>query len=70
MSTPTPALGIGIVGAGFIAESHAQAARAHPGLRVAAVFDRDPGAAAALAARHGASVASDLDALLADPAVD
>lgn len=70
MTVTTGPLGIGIVGAGFIAESHALAARAHPGLRVAGVYDRDPGAAAALAARHGARAAADLDALLTDPAVD
>lgn len=63
-------LGIGIVGAGFIAESHAHAAQGHPGLRVTAVQDRNPAAAAALAARYGAVVAADLDALLADDSVD
>ena len=63
-------IGIGIVGAGFIAESHAQAAVAHPGLRVAAVQDLSRPAAAALGAKYQARVHDDLDDLLADPAVD
>lgn len=70
MTVSTDPLGIGIVGAGFIADSHAQAAQGHPGLRLAAVTDRNPVAAATLAARYGATVSADLDALLADPAVD
>jgi predicted dehydrogenase len=65
-----PSTGIGIVGAGFIAESHAQAASGHPGLRVTAVHDLSPAAAAALAARHGARVHATLGDLLADPGVD
>lgn len=63
-------LGLGIVGAGMIAEFHAQAAQALPGFRVVAVQDRFPAAAAALAIRYGATVSSDLAALLADDAVD
>ncbi len=63
-------LGIGIVGAGFIADSHAQAAAAHPHLRVAAVHDVSPGAAAGLAAKYGARVHDSLASLLTDPAVD
>ncbi|WP_029138693.1 Gfo/Idh/MocA family protein [Nakamurella lactea] len=70
MTVSTDPLGIGIVGAGFIADSHAQAAQGHPGLRLAAVNDRNPVAAAALAAKYGATVSPGLDELLADPAVD
>jgi predicted dehydrogenase len=70
MTVSTGPLGIGIVGAGFIAESHAQAAQGHPGLRLAAVTDRNPVAAVALGAKYGATVSPDLDALLADPTVD
>ena len=70
MSLDPRPLGIGIVGAGFIADSHAQAAISHPGLTVAAVHDAAPGAAAGLAARYGARVADSLDDLLADDTVD
>lgn len=67
---PHRVLGLGVVGAGFIAESHALAAAAHPGVRLASVYDRAAGAAGALAGRYGATVAPSLEALLADPAVD
>ncbi len=70
MTASAGPLGIGIVGAGMIAESHAQAAQGLPGFRIAAVHDRLPAAAAGLAARYGGTVASDLAALLADDAVD
>ncbi|MGH3384512.1 MAG: Gfo/Idh/MocA family protein [Nocardioidaceae bacterium] len=57
-------LGIGIVGAGFVAESHAAAIATDPRLRLSAVFDLDTAAAAAMAARFGAARATDLTELL------
>ncbi len=45
-------VGIAIVGAGFIAESHADAIAQLAGLRLCSVVDRDIGAARRLAARH------------------
>ncbi|MGI8417687.1 MAG: Gfo/Idh/MocA family protein, partial [Nakamurella sp.] len=70
MTTGPLGIGIGIVGAGFIAESHAQAIAGHPGLRLAAVYDRNPAAAAALAVKYGGTVLPELDDLLADESVD
>jgi predicted dehydrogenase len=46
----------GLVGTGYWAEStHAPALATTPGARLASVWGRDPDAAAALAARHGAT---------------
>lgn len=70
MSASAGPLGIGIVGAGMIAEFHAQAAQSLPGFRVVTVQDRSPVAALTLAARYGATVAADLYSLLADDNVD
>jgi myo-inositol 2-dehydrogenase/D-chiro-inositol 1-dehydrogenase len=62
--------GIGLIGAGRIGALHAGNIDRHPDARLVAVHDAQPAAAAALAARHGASVADGIDALLADPAID
>lgn len=75
MSAPTSeapdgVLGIGIVGAGFIADAHATAVAAHPGLQVRSAYDRNPVAARTLCAKFGGQAADDLESLLADPAVD
>ena len=55
---------VGLVGAGFIAESHAAAYAAHPGAELAYVVDPVPDKAAALAQRYGARPLRDLDELL------
>ena len=58
-----------LIGAGFIGPVHAGNIAAHPRARLRMVVDLNAAAAAALAAAHGALVAT-LDAALADPAVD
>jgi predicted dehydrogenase len=56
----------GLVGTGYWAETtHAPALATTPGARLASVWGRDPNAAAALAARHGATAYADFDAFLA-----
>lgn len=68
MSVPTPTA---LVGAGFIAEVHADALRQLPEVRVSAVVDRDEGRARALAARLGAaSTFADVEALIAAKACE
>lgn len=66
----TPTIGLGIVGCGWAAGEVARAAPAVPGLTIVATADTDPARAEALAGRTGARALPDLDALLADPAVD
>jgi UDP-N-acetyl-2-amino-2-deoxyglucuronate dehydrogenase len=62
--------GFGVVGAGVIGAFHAAAIAMVPGARLVAVTDVDPDRAEALAGRHGAVVAPDLDALVARDDVD
>src|ERR1700744_516220 len=62
--------GFGVVGAGVIGAFHAAAIAMVPGARLVAVTDVDPDRAKALAGRHGAVVAPDLDALVARDDVD
>lgn len=57
---------IGFAGAGFIANVHAGILAADDRVRVAAVFDADPHAAALFALRHGATSLPSLDALLSE----
>jgi predicted dehydrogenase len=57
-------LNIGLIGAGWAAGQHAASIKAIGGARVAAVFDRDAAAGAALAATVGARTAGNLDDLL------
>ena len=66
----TRSIAIGIVGAGFIAESHAAAIDALPGCRLSTVFDVQPSAASAVAIRHGADTADSLAGLLSRPDID
>ncbi|WP_370312856.1 NAD-dependent epimerase/dehydratase family protein [Sagittula sp.] len=47
---------IGLIGAGYIADWHADALKATPGVRIAAVCDPRESAAQALAQQHGAQV--------------
>ncbi len=59
-------LRFGLVGTGYWARiAHAPALALTEGIELAAVWGRDPGAAAALAAEHGATSVDDIDALLA-----
>ncbi len=60
---------VAVIGAGRIGRIHAATIAAHPRLRLACVADVAVDAARTLAAEHGA-VASDVDAALADPAID
>lgn len=64
--------GFGIVGCGMIAEFHTRAVAEIPGARVAATFDRHADRAARIAGLAGPDCRAydDLDAMLADPAVD
>jgi UDP-N-acetyl-2-amino-2-deoxyglucuronate dehydrogenase len=57
--------GFGIVGAGVIAATHAQAIAALPNAHIAAVTDVRPDAARAFAEAHGCAAEPDLAALLA-----
>jgi UDP-N-acetyl-2-amino-2-deoxyglucuronate dehydrogenase len=62
--------GFGIVGAGVIATTHAEAIAQVPGAWLAAVTDTSPEAAKRLAASRGCAAEPDLDALLARDDVD
>ena len=57
--------GFGIVGAGVIATTHAQAIAALPDAQLVAVTDVRPDAARAYADKYGCAVEPDLAALLA-----
>lgn len=62
--TATPEYRVGIVGAGYIASWHADAIRATPGLRLAAVCDPATEAAAGLAASYGIAAFDDLQVMI------
>ena len=62
--------GFGIVGAGVIAATHADAIASLPGARLIAVADNEPERAQSFAARHECAAEPDLDALLARDDVD
>lgn len=67
--SPAP-LGVAFIGGGFMADVHSRAARA-AGARIVGVTSSSPARSAAAADRIGADVAfDDVDALLADPAID
>jgi len=61
--------GFGIVGCGMISKFHALAVKDIRGARIAACFDAIPAAADRFAAEQGCRAYHDLDAMLADPAV-
>ena len=63
------AIGFGIVGCGMIANFHARAIGDVPGAKLVACYDTMPAAAERLAASTGCKPYTDLDAMLADPAV-
>jgi UDP-N-acetyl-2-amino-2-deoxyglucuronate dehydrogenase len=56
--------GFGIVGAGVISSTHAQAIASLPGARLVAVTDVETGRARSVAAAYGCTAEPDLDALL------
>ncbi|MGY3438336.1 MULTISPECIES: NAD-dependent epimerase/dehydratase family protein [unclassified Marinovum] len=60
----------GIIGAGYIADWHADAVRATGAAKVAAVCDLSADAARALAGAHGAQVFTSVDDMIAAGAVD
>jgi UDP-N-acetyl-2-amino-2-deoxyglucuronate dehydrogenase len=62
--------GFGIIGCGMIAHFHARAIADIRGARLVACYDTLPAAADKLAGIAGCTAYHDLDALLADPAVD
>jgi UDP-N-acetyl-2-amino-2-deoxyglucuronate dehydrogenase len=66
----TRTYGFGIVGCGVIAPTHVRAIAAQPNARLIGVTDIEKDKANAFAAEHGVTAYADLDALLADPAVD
>jgi UDP-N-acetyl-2-amino-2-deoxyglucuronate dehydrogenase len=65
-----PRRGFGIVGAGVIGATHAQAIALVPGARLVAIADVAPGRAKALAGEHGCAAEDDIDALLARTDID
>src|ERR1700756_5327888 len=62
--------GFGIVGAGAISSTHADAIASLPDARLVAVTDVEPGRAKSLAARNDCAAEPDLDALLARDDID
>jgi UDP-N-acetyl-2-amino-2-deoxyglucuronate dehydrogenase len=65
----SPEIGFGIIGLGMIAHKHAQAIAAVPGAKLVALLSSDEKKAAEFAARYGGAPYTDLDAFLADPAL-
>lgn len=63
-------IGFGIIGCGMIAKFHSKAVADIRGAKVTACFDMHPASADRLAAEIGCKAYYDLDAMLADPAVD
>src|SRR5690349_15099161 len=57
-------MNIGLIGSGNISATHARAARAIPGVTIAAVYSRSAEHAGRLAAEHGARAYTDLDRFL------
>jgi predicted dehydrogenase len=56
---------IGLIGGGNITETHARAARALPGIEIAAIYGTNEGKVARLCREHGGKPYSDLDQFLA-----
>lgn len=69
MSTQA-AVGIAIIGCGFVADLYLETLRKHAQLELHGVFDCDPGRSFAFARRHAVEVYPDLASLLADPRVE
>jgi len=66
---PPKTIGLGVVGASGFADFCLEAYEGLEGVRPAAIWNRTRSKAQALADKHGMTVADDLSALLADPAV-
>ncbi len=64
------AIGFGIIGCGMIAHFHARAIGDIRGAKLVACYDKIPAAADKLAEATGCKAYHDLDAMLADPAVE
>ena len=64
------AVGIALIGCGFVADLYLETLRKHAQLDLRGVFDRDPGRSFAFARRHAVEVYPDLASLLADPRVE
>jgi predicted dehydrogenase len=62
-------IGLGVIGCGWAAGEIARATTRLPALRIVTAFDADPARARAYADKTNARLASDIDDLLADPAV-
>ncbi len=69
MSSISPPIGAGLIGCGKVGLTHALAFASLPEARFVAACSRDAGKAAACAGRFGARAYTEVDALLADPAV-
>ncbi|MFT5240480.1 MAG: UDP-N-acetyl-2-amino-2-deoxyglucuronate dehydrogenase [Candidatus Promineifilaceae bacterium] len=63
-------MNFGIIGSGVIAQFHAKAIDAMTGSQLHAVYSRDSAKAQAMADAFGCKASSDLDAFLADPALN
>ncbi len=68
MTEAVPTIDVAVFGAGRIGRIHAANLARQPGVRLKYVIDVDAGAAAALAAEHGAQVA-DVEGALGDAAI-
>lgn len=64
------AVGIALIGCGFVADLYLETLRKHAQLDLRGVFDRDPGRSFAFARRHAVEVYPDLASMLADPRVE
>ncbi|WP_270732626.1 NAD-dependent epimerase/dehydratase family protein [Shimia sp. Alg240-R146] len=69
-SDPNRPIRAALLGAGYIADWHAGAIKATPGVELVAVCDRSEAAAEALAQTYGITAYSDLDAMLAAGVAD
>ena len=67
---PANRIGVGIIGAGNISDTHARAAAGIPGVFVTAVYGQNAAKAARLAEQHGATAFTTLDAFLAHRPMD
>ena len=64
------AIHIGLIGGGNITDTHARAARAIPGVEIAAIHGTNPQKVAALCHEHGGKAYQDFDAFLAHRPMD